>query len=189
MPNKLFFNHIQDNPIIAAVNKLDKVETAIKSPCKIIFLLIGDIYNLKPIVEKVKAQGKFIYIHFDLIVGFSKDQVALKYMNDIIKPDGIITTKSNIVKKAKELDIFVIQRIFVLDSLSLESGLKTVNSIYPNAIEVLPGTIVKTLKNITGQTKIPVIASGLIKDKEDIIASIKAGVVGISSSKEEIWYM
>lgn len=187
--NNNFTSNLQYNPIIAAVSNLDNLEEALKSPCDIIFMLTGDIFNLKMIVEKVKAAGKSIYIHVDLIDGFSKDQVALKYINENIKPDGIITTKTNLIKKAKELNIFVVQRIFILDSLSIESGLKAVGSVRPDALEILPGTITKTIKWISDKIRIPIIASGLVEDKEDVILSLKAGSLGISTSKQDIWYM
>jgi len=46
MENK-FYAKIRENPIIAAVNNLEKLEKAIKSPCEIIFLLTGSIFNLR----------------------------------------------------------------------------------------------------------------------------------------------
>ena len=39
-----------------------------------------------------------IFIHVDLLDGFSKDAVALKYIYDEIKPDGIISTKNSQLK-------------------------------------------------------------------------------------------
>jgi glycerol uptake operon antiterminator len=34
-----------------------------------------------------------------------------------------------------------------------------------------------------------VIAGGLIQDKDDVIESLRAGAMGISTSKEEIWFL
>jgi len=184
------FNHrIETNPIIAAVNNLEKLDLAIQSPCEVIFLLTGSIFNLKEIVQKVKESDMDIYIHIDLLEGFSKDSVALKYISEKINPDGIITTKSNLIKKAKSMDICAIQRLFMLDSLSLETGIHSVHSTKSDAIEVMPGIMPKIIKRVYSQTKIPVIAGGLISDKEDVIECLKAGAVGISTSKEEIWRM
>lgn len=184
-----FFSNIHDNPIIGAINDMEKAEAAINSPCKIIFLLTGDIFIIGSIVNKVKHNKKLIYVHIDLMEGFSKDVVALRFINEHIKPDGIITTRGNLVKAAKEMNIFAIQRIFALDSLSLDTGIKSVRSTRPDAIEILPGIMPRVIKYIYRETRIPVISGGLINYKEDVIQNLKSGAIGISTSKEDIWYM
>lgn len=188
MYNK-FLSRVQNSPIIAAVNDQEKLGPAMDSPCEIIFLLSGSIFNLKEIVDQCKAHDKCILVHLDLMEGFSKDAVALKYMHDNIKPDGIITTKSNLIKIARELNIFAIQRLFILDSLSLDTGIKSIHSTKPDAIEILPGVMPKVIRTIHHETRIPLIAGGLIADKEDVINVLKAGAVGVSTSKKEIWDM
>ncbi|WP_432664545.1 glycerol-3-phosphate responsive antiterminator [Wukongibacter baidiensis] len=184
-----FYKRVHENPIICAISDLGKLDFAVKSPSEVIFLLNGDIFNLKNTVSKVKENNKLIFIHLDLMDGFSKDVIALKYISKNIKPDGIITTKSNLIRIAKDMNIFAIQRLFLLDSLSLESGIKSVRATRPDAVEILPGIMHKTTKYITTQIKTPVITGGLIKDKEDVVLSIKAGAVAISSSNEKVWYM
>lgn len=184
-----FHQKIETNPIIAAVNNLEKLDLAIQSPCEVIFLLTGSIFNLKETVQKVKKTDMDIYIHIDLLEGFSRDSVALKYISEKINPDGIITTKSNLIKKAKSMNIWSIQRLFMLDSLSLETGIHSVYSTKPDAVEIMPGIMPKIIKKVHHRTKIPVIAGGLISDKEDVIECLKAGAVGISTSNEEIWRM
>lgn len=182
-----FYSKIQDNPIVAAVNDIKELELALESDCEIIFLLTGSIFNLKDIVTRVKEKEKMICIHLDLLEGFSKDLIALRYINEYIQPHGIITTKSNLIKKAKNMDMFLIQRLFILDSLSLETGITSIQTVKPDAIEILPGIMPKIIKKISKETQIPLIAGGLINDKEDVIESLKAGAIGVSSSNNGIW--
>ena len=184
-----FFKAISQNPIIAAINDLDKLDKVIQSPCKAVFLLTGNILDLSFIVSKLKENAKLVYVHVDLIDGLSKDEVAIKFLNTHVKLDGIITTKANLVKVAKELKLFVIQRLFILDSLALDSGINAVKTTRPNAVEILPGIMPKIIENITSETNIPVITGGLIKEKEDVISSLKAGAIAISTSNEKVWYM
>lgn len=183
------FHKLEQNPIIAAVNNIEKLDLAIKSPSEIIFLLTGDIYNLKDTIDRVKKAHMDIYVHIDLIEGFSKDKIALKYISEKMKPDGIITTKSNLIKKAKNMNICAIQRLFLLDSLSLDTGIHSIYSTKPDAIEVMPGLMPKIINSIHNQTRTPVIAGGLISNKHDVIDCLKSGAVGISTSKEKIWCM
>lgn len=184
-----FYTAVEDNPIIAAISNVKQIDQVLKSPCRIVFLLTGDILNIENIVKQLRDSGKIVYVHLDLLGGFSKDAIALKYISKSIKPDGIITTKSNLVKVAKELNIFVIQRLFILDSLSLVSGINSIKSIRPDAVEILPGIMPKIIEEIRMETRIPVIAGGLIRDKSDVIDSLNAGAVGISTTNKEVWYM
>lgn len=184
-----FLSLVKKNPIIAAVNNLDKLDIAVVSPCQIIFLLTGSIMNVKDIVNKCKKHDKCILIHLDLLEGMSKDACALKYISEYIKPDGIITTKGNLIRIARENNIFAIQRLFILDSLSLETGIKSIHSTRPEAIEILPGIMPKVIRSIHGETQIPLIAGGLIADKDDAVASLNAGAIGISTSNRAVWYM
>lgn len=190
--NKLtchFFQDIHNNPIIAAINDVNKLEDVINSPCKIVFLLTGDILNIKGIVDELKKHNKLVFVHIDLISGFSKDITALKYLNNTINLDGIITTKSNLIKAAKELNIFTIQRLFVLDSLALSSGINSIKSTRPDAVEILPGIMPKIIREVSRETRIPIIAGGLIKDKTDVIDSLNGGAIGISTTNKNVWYM
>ena len=49
----IFFEKVNDNPIIAAVNNIDGLEMAIESPCEVVALLTGNIFNLREISNKV----------------------------------------------------------------------------------------------------------------------------------------
>jgi glycerol uptake operon antiterminator len=184
-----FYTHIHDNPIIAAVNNIDELENAISSPCKIVFLLTGDILNIEKMVDVLRKNDKLVYIHVDLIGGLSRDTTAIKYINNTVKPDGIITTKNNLIKAAKDLGMFTIQRLFLLDSLSLDSGINSIKTIKPDVVEILPGIVPKIIREIREKTRIPVVAGGLIRDKADVIDSLNAGAIGISTSNENVWYM
>ncbi len=186
---KLFFKYIQENPIIGALNDVKKIDRVIDSPCKIVFLLTGNIMNLEWVVNKLRENGKFVCIHIDLIEGFSKHPIALEYINKTIAPDGIISTKSSIIRAAKSLGIFTIQRFFLLDSLALVTGKESIKNIRPDAVEILPGLMPKIIQEIHKETRVPIIAGGLIRSKEDVIQSLNAGAMGVSTSEQDVWYM
>lgn len=184
-----FFDKVEKNPIIAAVNNLEILDSALNSPCEIIFLLTGNIFNLKEIAHRVRDKNKELYIHVDSIDGFSKDTWGLEYIIKNIYPDGIITAKDNLIKLSKSMGVFTIQRLFITDSISLGHGMKSIKTTRPNAIEILPGIMPKIIKKIITDINMPVISSGLISDKEDFDLIIKAGAIAISSSKKRIWYL
>ena len=47
----------------------------------------------------------------------------------------------------------------------------------------------KVLAKVCKLSTVPVIAGGLVSDKEDVMALLQAGVVSISSTNEKIWFL
>lgn len=182
-----FFERIQVNPIIAAVNDLSQLEAALNSPCESIFLLTGNIFNLKEIANKVQEKNKGLYINIDLIDGFSKDTWGLEYIVKNIYPDGIITSKNSLVKLSKDLGALTIQRVPILDSKSLDKAIREVIHNRPNIVEILPGIMPNIIRMIESKTMIPVIASGLILSHKDLLNSLEAGASAISTSNQKLW--
>lgn len=174
------------NPIIAAINSKNK-GLAVNSASDVVFILSGTIFDLKEFVGELHSNEKVVFLHFDLIEGISKDSVGLRYISEKVKPDGIISTRANMIKLAKQMGLLTIQRIFILDSLSLETGISSVKENNPTAIEIMPGALPKITKIICERTKLPVITGGLISDKDDIVSSLKAGAIGVSTSKSVLW--
>lgn len=181
-----FFDKIKSNPIIAAIDDLDRLDEMLNSPCQVLFLLTGNIFNLKEIASRIKSKGKSLYIAIDFIDGFSKDTWGLEYIVKKIRPDGIITAKENLVKLSKDLGAFTILRLYIMDSKSLDAGLESIKSTRPNAVEILPGIMPKIIDMIAEHAKVPIIASGLITDEEDVINVLNSGAIAISSSNEDI---
>ena len=183
------YSRLQENPIIAAIKSQEKLNKALISPCEVIFLLHGNIFTLKNDIFKIKEKGKLVYVHVDLLEGSSKDVIALQHIAEEIKPDGIISTKTNLIKHAKDLGIFTIQRVFLLDSLSLVTGTKSIKLMNANAVEILPGIMPSITETMVKKTGKSVITGGLVSNKSHVINSINAGAVGVSTSEEKIWYL
>jgi glycerol uptake operon antiterminator len=175
------------NPIIAAIHHEDALDEALNSQVEIVFLLTSTILSLEETVNRVKATGKKVFVHADLVEGLSRDLMGLKFICDVTKPDGIITTKTHLIKACKKMNVMAIQRIFLLDSHNFESGVKSVYDCSPDAVEILPGIMPTMTSQFVSLTKKPIITGGLITTKDDIIQSLKAGASGISTSKREIW--
>lgn len=57
----------QNNPIIVAVRNPKDIYDAIHSKSQIIFLLTGNVYNLKKMVELCIKADKYVFTHLDLI--------------------------------------------------------------------------------------------------------------------------
>lgn len=186
---KEFKEALEDSPIIAAIKDDDGLQKCIKSDSRIIFILYGDIVSIADIVDTVKASGKLAMVHLDLITGLSAKEVAVDFLKKYTKADGIITTKPPLIKRAKELGLYTILRLFIIDSMAYENIERQVGSAKPDLIEVLPALMPKIVSKICKISTIPVIAGGLVSEKEDIMALLQAGVTSISSTNETVWFL
>jgi glycerol uptake operon antiterminator len=191
MKNREFINKIEINPIIAAVKNDEGLATALTEDVEIIFVLYGDICTIPGIVKKIKQAGKVAMVHVDLITGLnnSKD-VCLDFIKNNTEADGIITTKSNLIAHAKDLELNTVLRYFILDSMALQNIEKQAKSpgVRPDIIEFLPGIVLpKMIKRINKVSRVPIIAGGLIADKEDVMNALDAGALAISTTNEMVW--
>lgn len=178
---------LERNPVIPALKNETYLEEAIESSSEIVFVIMANIMNIKDIVCRLKKAEKIVYVHIDMIDGISSSNNGVEYIIKEVKPDGIITTKHNIVAFANKNGIKVIQRFFVLDSFSLENTIAHIKENKPSAVEILPGLMPKIIKKINNSVKVPVITGGLVTEKEDIINALAAGAVGVSTTYKNIW--
>lgn len=184
-----FRGTLEKNPVIAAVKNREELERALRSSVEIIFLLGGNICEMEEMVSATRERGKALYVHIDLMEGVGRDAYAIRYFKRQIDPDGILTTKPNFVRYARACDLFVIQRMFILDSRSLENVERAVVGMEAHAVELLPGIIPSVIPQICQRAKIPVIAGGLICTKQEAIECLSAGAMGVSTSNPKLWEM
>lgn len=188
--NRKFFNAMEDSPVIAAVKNEEGLEKCCGlEDIKVVFILYGDICNIAQIIEKIKQADKIAMVHIDLINGLSSKEVSVDFIKNNTRADGIITTRQNLVKRAKELKLYTILRFFLIDSLALENIEKQQYGIRPDFIEVLPGLMPKMIERICQISNIPLIAGGLIQDKESVMAALNAGAVCVSTTNQNVWLM
>jgi len=178
---------LEINPIIGAI-KGDNLENIIKSECDVVFLLNGDILTLKKKIALLHKHNKKVFVHLDMISGLASSPISVDYIKNELNVDGIITTKTNIVKRAIELNVSVIQRFFFIDSISLENAIESLRKVKPQAIEIMPGIIPKVIRKINKvYPDMPIICGGLINTKEEIINVLSAGAMAISTSDLKLW--
>ena len=178
---------LAENPIIAAVKDDKGLERALLTDCRIIFLLYGNVCSVSGLVERIKSDHKLVMVHIDLIDGLSSKDVAVAFLRQNTQADGVISTKPAIVKAAKEQGLLAVQRFFLLDSLALANFQKYAETDVADMIEILPATMPKIIRKITASCRLPVIAGGLITDKEDILLALQNGATAVSSTNRAVW--
>ena len=172
--------------IIAAVKTEEELEAAKSSGVKIIFYLNPNILSLEDAVRGVHAYGKRIFLHMDLAEGIGKDKAGLQYVKQK-KVDGIISTRVNIIRAAREVGLFTVQRFFAVDSHSIDTTLEGIKASKPDMIEVMPGIATKVIANLKGKLTIPIIGGGLVDSKGEVRDILRSGASAVSTSRRELW--
>lgn len=176
-----------DTKILPAIRDLKDIDKAIDTDSEYIVLLNTHIGQLKSLVKMIKGEGKKVLLHADLVQGLKNDEFAAQYLAQDIKPDGIISTRRTVLMTARKSNLITIQRLFLLDSIALESSYQMLKTIQPDCVEILPGIIPHIIKEVYEETKIPIIAGGLIRTEEEVDAAISAGAIAVTTSDRQLW--
>lgn len=182
-----FMELTADFPVIAGAKNQEWLEACAKSECDIVNLLYGDICNIAENVQYLKDAGKKVIVHIDLIAGFSSKEICVDFIKKYTKADGIISMKPVMIKRAKELGIFAIQRFFMLDAINYQNIVKYVKTSNPDVVEFMPAGLTKIIGYLLEEIDKPVIASGLVMDKSDVMGALKAGAIAISTTNQNLW--
>ena len=177
---------LECNPVIAAVQR-DMLQRAVDSPAEIIFHLSADLVSIPDVMQQVHDAGKMIFIHLDLAEGLGKDRAGVKYLAQC-GVDGIISTKAQLIRYAKEQGLVTVQRFFVLDSKGMDSIEEMSRNTNPHLMEIMPGVIGKAITRFSSGN-IPVIAGGLIQTKKEVTDALGCGAAAVSTGQSELWHL
>src|SRR5690625_7493765 len=120
--------NIVQSQVIASVKDEKDIQKAIQADSNIVFLLTGNLVTTNIYVDQLKEANKTTFIHIDFIDGLSSSRAAIKYIADVWKPKGIITTRSHLIKFAKEEGLMAIQRIFLIVRTAMKKGINIAHS-------------------------------------------------------------
>lgn len=189
MSQESVFEDFYDNPVIMAIKNNKDFNQCLENENKVVFVLYGNIETIPVLVKKLKAKGKTVIVHEDLIEGLSSSYYAASFIKRYTEADGIISTKPANVVYARKLGLFAVLRFFVFDSLSYNNMKDTIKDVNCDVIEILPGIMPGIIEDIKKRTNLPIIAGGLISNKEDVMRALNAGALAISSSNYNVWQM
>ena len=87
--------------------------------------------------------------------------------------------------------MYTVLRFFLIDSMAIKNieNLGNQHEQLPDVVEVLPGMMPKVIGKVCKMSKTPIIAGGLISDKESVMAALSAGAIAVSSTNHEVWKM
>jgi glycerol uptake operon antiterminator len=184
-PLRMFF---RETPIIPSVRHVEHLDQAIVAHGKIVYLLTGDLENCEGMIRRILAADKLPIVNLDLLNGFSRDKYAVNYLKRC-GARGIISTHLDPLRHAHSIDLYAIQRTFLLDSGARNTITNQLKNSPVDALEVLPAPVApKLLESVRAiSPDIPVVGGGLIwtmKEAEDLLSQ---GLDAVSISNPQMW--
>lgn len=173
--------------ILPAAKSMKQFEQILSSSYEYGVFLDTHIAQLKNIYKMANQHQKKMFLHADLVHGLKNDEYAAEYLCQEIKPHGIISTRGNMILKAKQKGVIAIQRVFMLDTIALEKSYALLQKTQPDYIEVLPGVVPHMIKEVIERANIPVFAGGLIRTADDVEQALAAGATAVTTSNDHLF--
>lgn len=173
-------------PIVAACG-FDRLSAAVQSPAAAILVMSCRIQDLRSREYQVAREAKPCLLHFDFIKGVSADREAVALVRDFATPTAIVSTKGPVLRAAQREGIAVVQRIFLIDTLSLQKSIASIEENSPDAVEIMPGVVHSILPLIRSQISQPIMVGGLIYSTGLVRAAFEAGADAVSMSDQQLW--
>jgi glycerol uptake operon antiterminator len=177
----------QPQHLIAAVRSQDDLDKVVTTGIQNVFILSSDLCQLEDQCRTLHRAGKNVFLHLDLIDGLKGDASGIRFARRHFQITGIISTKTHCVKLAKVAGLLAILRVFILDSSALKTGAQHAQLCRPDFVEVLPGLSPKIIRLARQTFTVPLIAGGLIQEKDDVAEAIAAGAAAVSTSNWDLW--
>lgn len=178
---------IQKGAVIPAVRSMEDFEAAVLANSPVMMVLFGDINELPRLVRRAQEGKKQLIIHLDLFEGIGRDKSGIKFLARTGMP-ALITTKPHLGKIARDEGLLVIQRLFLMDSESLRTGINMLKGFKPDAVEILPALVpAGIVHDILREVDTPVLAGGLIRTPADVAFALGNGIYAVSTNRRDLW--
>lgn len=186
---KVFEERLRDFKLIAAIKEPKSIEKAIKYKENIsaVILMTGNVLTAKEYVDVLQKEGLPVILHVEKIGGLGLDDYGIEFIKKYIKPFGIVTTKSSIIKKAKSKGMFVIQRVFLIDTEVYDHLVDSIDYLQSDIIEIMPSRAPDFLQKLVERSTIPIITGGLLTNICDAKEALAQGVTAVTTSNTDLW--
>lgn len=185
----LLMEKLKKNPVIAGIRAPEAAQIAASKGMQVFFILGGTLLDLDAMVRVIKMEeSNLAFVHIDLIPGIGKDSAGVEYLAKTLTIDGVVTTRTHLIRAAKDTGLLAILRLFALDSEAVKTGLSMLRSAAPDAVEILPALVLPHIgRGLPVAEMPPIIAGGLVETVADLEAVLNSPAVAVSTSKADLW--
>lgn len=172
--------------VAAAVRTEADFQAALNSEVDVVFMHGTNLLTLDEQIERAHNAGKKLFIHMDFAEGIGKDRAGLEYVK-LRGADGIISTKTSMIRQARDAGLITVQRFFIVDSHSVDTAVDSIRIAKPDIVEIMPGVVCKKIVEFAEKVDTPILVGGLVEFKDEVDNALAAGAKGISTAARELW--
>lgn len=173
--------------VLPAISDYKALEKFIKTDLEYCVVMNFPLIQLYRVCKLLNENSKKCIVHLDLVKGLASNEHGAEFLIDAYKVSGVISTHPSVIEMAKKKKVIAIQRIFIIDSLSLNKSIMIAKKCQPDYIELLPGYAFEVKAKIEAVINTPLIGGGLISNEEMVDKCLNGGLVAVTSSVAELW--
>ncbi|MDK2910982.1 MAG: glycerol uptake operon antiterminator [Bacteroidales bacterium] len=168
-----FYQRVASIKKIAAIKEPKYLEKALEAELSAVVLSIGNIAVIKRYVDLFKRPNFPVFLHIERIGLNSNNKDGVDFIAHYIKPVGIVSTSNNLIIQAKKQGLLTIQRLFLVDSDAVKSGLQSIQETQPDAVELMPALVTDYIAEFRKENDLPNYRRRVDKDKRSDDRSYK----------------
>ena len=147
-----------------------------------------NLFDLVTLLERAYRYGYMMYASMDHIDGIHADHAGLRYIAQRLHITGIVSNHPKILSIGKTFGLETIQRVFAVDSTGLENALESVDTQQVDILDISPALVIPSiLPLLSTMLPLPFMGSGLISTSERVQAVLRAGALGVTVTRPELW--
>ena len=174
--------------IVPSVKEVKYLKNALQSNNPCIQLTGSHIGNLQQLTNKCHQAGRTVIVNHELVDGLGNDKTAFQMLKKLYHVDGIIGSSITKLHMMKGLNVKIIYRITLMDSISIDNALRTINEVKFDAIELRPYYhAIEFLPVFKKAWDGDYYVAGFVNTEEKLRKCKEAGFVGAMTSTVSLW--
>lgn len=174
--------------IVASVREIKHLDYALSLDNDYVLLSDVHIGNLSRLTEICHKAGKKVVVNYELIGGLGSDKIAFQMLKKMYHVDVVIGMNLGKMHMIRGENLKTMQRISLIDSMSIDAGLKMILDTKSDAIELRPGIYaIEYLSKFKAKYSGKFFAGGFVNTRELIIKAKEAGFDGVMTSTRDLW--
>jgi glycerol uptake operon antiterminator len=176
-------------PVIPVISELPARRDLLATASCVILqgTTLVDLPRLVDAFGKPPLDDVLLLVHIDLIAGLENNEVALEFLAQLPRIQGVVTIHHHLIAPAKRLGFVSVLRIFLSDSRALERGLKIIAKWRPDIVDILPHAAAIMVADEFRSSGIPCIAGGLCRREEEVRRVLASGCRAATSTRPGLW--
>ncbi|WP_085991074.1 glycerol-3-phosphate responsive antiterminator [Oceanobacillus senegalensis] len=189
MEKEMLLEKLHQNKMVAALKDPKYMEKMLKQKQNLsaVLLMTGTILTVKRYVDFIQDNGLPVILHVEKIGGLEMDKSGMDFVKKYVKPAAIVTTNQGIIKRAKKAGLFVVQRIFLIDTDVYHHLVQDPRNIQADVIEIMPSRAPDFIEKLSKVSPVPVITGGLLSLPEHAKVALEHGAIAVSTSNPDMW--